>query len=79
MLACADGADNKTVAARWTRAKMAERVGLSKSIIGRIWKAFELKPHRAEGFKLSSDPLFVEKVYDIGGLYLDPRAPRGTR
>ncbi|GAA3065589.1 hypothetical protein GCM10010464_32400 [Pseudonocardia yunnanensis] len=40
--------------------------------VGRIWKAFELKPHRAEGFKLSNDPLFVEKVYDITGLYLDP-------
>jgi len=51
---------------------MAQRTGLSKSTIGRIWKAFELKPHRAEGFKLSNDPLFVEKVYDIVGLYLDP-------
>lgn len=51
---------------------MAERTGLSKSTIGRIWKAFDLKPHRADGFKLSNDPLFVEKVYDIVGLYLDP-------
>jgi transposase/transcriptional regulator with XRE-family HTH domain len=59
-------------ATHWSRAKMAERTGLSKSTIGRIWKAFELKPHRAEGFKLSNDPLFVEKVYDIVGLYLDP-------
>ena len=59
-------------ATHWTRAKMADRVGLSKSTIGRIWKAFTLKPHRAEGFKLSNDPLFVEKVYDIVGLYLDP-------
>jgi transposase len=59
-------------ATHWTRAKMAERAGLSKSTIGRIWKAFELKPHRADGFKLSNDPLFVEKVYDICGLYLDP-------
>jgi transposase len=59
-------------ATHWTRAKMAERTGLSKSTIGRIWKAFDLKPHRAEGFKLSNDPLFVEKVYDIVGLYLDP-------
>src|SRR5213078_2672633 len=46
--------------------------GLSKSTIGRIWKAFELKPHRAETFKLSADPLFAEKVYDVVGLYLDP-------
>jgi transposase len=59
-------------ATHWTRAKMAERAGLSKSTIGRIWKAFDLKPHRAEGFKLSNDPLFVEKVHDIVGLYLNP-------
>jgi transposase len=59
-------------ATHWTRAKMAERTGLSKSTIGRIWKAFDLKPHRAEGFKLSNDPLFIEKVDDIVGLYLDP-------
>ncbi len=61
--------DNAT---RWSRAKMAERSGLSKSTIGRIWKAFDLKPHRADGFKVSNDPLFVEKVYDIVGLYLNP-------
>src|SRR5919197_4407678 len=78
-------------ATHWTRASMAKRTGLSKSTIGRIWKAFDLKPHRAEGFKLSNDPLFVEKVYDIVGLYLNPpeaavvlsvdeksRAPRGA-
>ena len=59
-------------ATHWSRAKMARRSGLSKSTIGRIWKAFELKPHRADGFKLSTDPLFVEKVYDIVGLYLNP-------
>jgi transposase len=59
-------------ATHWSRAKMAERSGLSKSTIGRIWRAFELKPHRADGFKLSNDPLFVEKVYDVVGLYLNP-------
>ncbi|NJC22876.1 transposase/transposase-like protein [Arthrobacter pigmenti] len=59
-------------ATHWSRAKMAKRSGLSKSTIGRIWKAFDLKPHRADGFKLSNDPLFVEKVYDIVGLYLNP-------
>jgi len=59
-------------ATHWTRAKMAERTGLSKSTIGRIWRSFELKPHRADGFKLSNDPLFIEKVYDIVGLYLNP-------
>ena len=46
--------------------------GLSKTTIGRIWKSFDLKPHRADTFKLSTDPLFVEKVYDVVGLYLDP-------
>lgn len=59
-------------ATHWSRAKMAERTGLSKSSVGRIWKAFELKPHRAETFKLSNDPLFVEKVFDVVGLYLNP-------
>lgn len=59
-------------ATHWSRAKMAERTGLSKSTIGRIWKAFGLQPHREDGFKLSNDPLFVKKVYDIVGLYLDP-------
>ena len=59
-------------ATHWSRAKMAERSGLSKSTIGRIWRAFDLKPHRADGFKISNDPLFVDKVYDIAGLYLNP-------
>ena len=59
-------------ATHWSRAKMAQRTGLSKSTIGRIWRAFELKPHRTETFKLSNDPLFVEKVYDVVGLYLNP-------
>jgi hypothetical protein len=51
---------------------MAKRSGLSKSTIGRIWRTFELKPHRADTFKLSNDPLFVEKVHDVIGLYLNP-------
>ena len=59
-------------ATHWSRKKMAERSGLSKSTIGRIWKAFDLKPHLEDGFKLSTDPLFVDKVYDIVGLYLNP-------
>jgi transcriptional regulator with XRE-family HTH domain len=59
-------------ATRWSRAPMAERSGLSRSTIGRIWRALDLKPHRAETFKLSADPLFVEKVFDVVGLYLDP-------
>ncbi|MEO9140124.1 MAG: IS630 family transposase [Jatrophihabitans sp.] len=63
-------------ATHWSRAKMAQRSGLSKSSIGRIWEAFELKPHRADGFKLSNDPLFVDKVFDVVGLYLNP--PEGA-
>jgi transposase len=59
-------------ATHWSRAKMAQRSGLSRSTIGRIWRAFELKPHREDGFKLSNDPLFVEKVHDVIGLYLNP-------
>jgi transposase len=59
-------------ATHWTRASMAQRSGLSKSTVGRIWRTFELKPHRTDTFKLSSDPLFVEKVYDVIGLYLNP-------
>ena len=63
-------------ATHWSRAKMAERSGLSSSTIGRIWKAFELKPHRADSFKLSNDPLFVDKVFDVVGLYMNP--PEGA-
>ena len=59
-------------ATHWSRAKMADRSGLSRSTIGRIWKAFELKAHREDGFKLSNNPQFVEKVYDVIGLYLNP-------
>jgi transposase len=59
-------------ATHWSRARMARRSGLSASTVGRIWKAFALRPHRADGFKLSNDPLFVDKVYDVVGLYLDP-------
>ena len=59
-------------ATHWSRAKMAERSGLSESTIGRIWRAFGLAPHRTDTFKLSTDPLFVEKVYDVVGLYVNP-------
>jgi transposase len=59
-------------ATHWSRSSMAARSGLSPSTIGRIWRRFDLKPHLSDGFKLSSDPMFVEKVVDVVGLYHDP-------
>jgi transposase len=59
-------------ATHWSLRTMAKAVGHSPSTIHRIWRAFGLQPHRSETFKLSSDPLFVEKVRDIVGLYLAP-------
>ena len=59
-------------ATHWTTRSMAATTGLSQSSISRIWRAFSLRPHRVETFKLSNDPLFVSKVRDIVGLYLDP-------
>ena len=53
---------------------MATQTGFSHTTIRRIWNAFGLQPHRSETFKLSSDPLFVDKVRDIVGLYVDPPA-----
>ncbi len=61
-----------TDATHWSTRSMARRSGLSHSTINRIWRAFGLQPHRTETFKLSSDPLFIEKVRDIVGLYLNP-------
>jgi len=59
-------------ATHWTRSKMAKRTGLSKTTIGKIWSDFGLKPHRVDHFKLSTDPLFIDKLYDVVGLYLNP-------
>jgi transposase len=59
-------------ATHWSRASMARRSGLSQSTVGRIWRKFDLKPHLFDGFKLSTDPLFVEKVVDVVGLYHNP-------
>lgn len=59
-------------ATHWSRASMAERSGLSKSTIGRIWRRFDLKPHLIEGFKISTDPQFVDKIVDVVGLYHHP-------
>jgi transposase len=59
-------------ATHWSTRAMAARCGLSQTTVSRIWRAFGLQPHRTDTFKLSPDPLFVEKVRDIVGLYLDP-------
>lgn len=56
----------------WSTRIMAKKVGMSQTAIVRIWHAFGLQPHRVQTFKLSKDPLFVEKVRDIVGLYLNP-------
>jgi transposase len=59
-------------ATHWSLRRMAKEIGHAPSTVHRIWRAFGLQPHRTESFKLSSDPLFVEKVRDIVGLYLNP-------
>ena len=59
-------------ATHWSTRSMAKTSGLSQSAVSRIWRAFALQPHRTETFKLSKDPLFIEKVRDVVGLYLDP-------
>jgi transposase len=59
-------------ATHWSTRTMAREMAVSQTAVSRIWRAFGLQPHRQETFKLSSDPLFVEKVRDIVGLYLDP-------
>ena len=56
----------------WSTRQMAVKAGVSQSTVSRVWRAFGLQPHRVEHWKLSKDPLFVEKVRDIVGLYLDP-------
>jgi len=59
-------------ATHWSTRALAKASGLSRSTVHRIWRAFGLQPHRAESFKLSTDPLLIEKVRDIVGLYLNP-------
>ncbi len=61
-------------ATHWSTRGMAAATGLGRSTVGRIWRAFGLRPQRSETFKLSPDPQFVEKVRDVVGLYLDPPA-----
>jgi transposase len=59
-------------ATHWSTRSMAKEVGLTQTAVSRIWRAFGLQPHRQESFKLSRDPLFIEKVHDVVGLYLNP-------
>jgi putative transposase len=59
-------------ATHWSTRQLAKAVGIGKSSVQRIWNAFGLKPHRSESFQLSKDPLLVEKVRDIVGLYMSP-------
>ncbi|MEZ5665777.1 MAG: IS630 family transposase [Burkholderiaceae bacterium] len=59
-------------ATHWSTRTMAHETGMTQTAVSRIWRAFGLQPHRQESFKLSSDPMFVEKVRDIVGLYLAP-------
>jgi transposase len=56
----------------WSTRSMARQVGLSQTAISRIWRAFGLKPHLTQTWKLSTDPQFIDKVRDLVGLYLDP-------
>ncbi len=59
-------------ATHWSTRSMAKKAGLSQTAVARAWRAFGLKPHLAETFKLSTDPLFIDKVRDVVGLYLAP-------
>jgi len=59
-------------ATHWSTRSMADHLGLSQSMVSRVWRAFGLAPHKQDSWKLSKDPLFVEKVRDVVGLYLDP-------
>jgi len=59
-------------ATHWSTRSMARATGLNQTAVSRIWRAFALQPHRSEGFKLSRDPLFIDKVRDIVGLYMNP-------
>jgi transposase len=59
-------------ATHWSTRSMAKACGLNQTAVSRIWRAFALQPHRSENFKLSKDPLFIDKVRDIVGLYMNP-------
>jgi transposase len=64
--------DSPPDATHWSTRSLAAATGMSQPTVSRIWRAFGLKPHLTESFKLSPDPLFIDKVRDIVGLYLNP-------
>jgi transposase len=59
-------------ATHWSTRQMAKHLGMSHTTVGRVWRAFGLKPHRSETFTISRDPMLIEKVRDIVGLYMSP-------
>jgi transposase len=61
-----------TDATHWSTRSLARALGMNQTAVSRIWRAFGLKPHLTEAFKLSTDPQFIDKVRDICGLYLNP-------
>jgi transposase len=63
-------------ATHWSKREMARRVGISSSSVLRVWRAFGLQPWRTETFKISPDPLLLDKIRDVVGLYLAPRRTR---
>ena len=66
-------------ATHWSKRELAKRAGISPTSVYRIWRAFGLQPHRVEDFKISPDPLLINKVRDVVGLYLAPRRMRRCR
>src|SRR6266487_4896470 len=64
--------ETPTNATHWSTRQMARATGMSQTAVSRIWRAFGLKPHLVETWKLSTDPQFIDKVRDVVGLYLDP-------
>jgi transposase len=61
-------------ATHWSKRELARRVGISATSVHRIWRSFGLQPHRTEDFKISPDPLLIDKIRDVVGLYLAPPA-----
>ena len=64
--------EDPTTATHWSSRALAEHLGVSSAAVKRVWRAFGLQPHRTESFSLSKDPLFIEKVRDVVGLYMSP-------